>query len=161
MATFTKILSILTNLNIANKKEVISGIWSIQGLSFGSSYAGDANDAGRYAAAGLSVFNFVSGSTNFPAASGSGFCSVRTGGSLVGYFEFVKANANSDLMYFRTGLTSSTYSAWKTIASNESPSFTGNTKLVTIEYSDNAAALLGGLTVGMIYRTGDLLKIVH
>ncbi len=29
------------------------------------------------------------------------------------------------------------------------------------EYTDNAAALLGGLTTGMIYRTGDNLKIVH
>ena len=31
----------------------------------------------------------------------------------------------------------------------------------TPEYADNAAALLGGLTVGQIYRTGDNLKIVH
>jgi hypothetical protein len=28
-------------------------------------------------------------------------------------------------------------------------------------YADNAAALLGGLVVGQIYRTGDNLKIVH
>ena len=28
-------------------------------------------------------------------------------------------------------------------------------------YADNAAALLGGLEVGAIYRTGDVLKIVH
>lgn len=28
-------------------------------------------------------------------------------------------------------------------------------------YADNAAALLGGLTVGQLYRTGDYLKIVH
>lgn len=31
----------------------------------------------------------------------------------------------------------------------------------TPEYADNAAALLGGLVVGQIYRTGDVLKIVH
>ena len=29
------------------------------------------------------------------------------------------------------------------------------------EYVDNAAALLGGLAVGQIYRTADYLKIVH
>jgi len=29
------------------------------------------------------------------------------------------------------------------------------------EYSDNAAATSGGLTAGDLYRTGDLLKIVH
>lgn len=28
-------------------------------------------------------------------------------------------------------------------------------------YADNATALLGGLVVGQIYRTGDYLKIVH
>lgn len=31
----------------------------------------------------------------------------------------------------------------------------------TPQYADNAAALAGGLTAGKIYRTGDLLKIVH
>ena len=31
----------------------------------------------------------------------------------------------------------------------------------TPEYADNAAALIGGLVAGQIYRTGDLLKIVH
>lgn len=30
-----------------------------------------------------------------------------------------------------------------------------------VEYADNAAALLGGLSVGDFYRTGDLLKVVH
>ena len=29
------------------------------------------------------------------------------------------------------------------------------------EYADNTAALAGGLTTGDVYRTGDLLKIVH
>jgi len=29
------------------------------------------------------------------------------------------------------------------------------------QYADNAAALAGGLTVGDVYRTGDLLKIVN
>jgi hypothetical protein len=29
------------------------------------------------------------------------------------------------------------------------------------EYADNAAALSADLTIGQVYRTGDLLKIVH
>lgn len=29
------------------------------------------------------------------------------------------------------------------------------------EFNDNTAALSGGLSIGDIYRTGDLLKIVH
>lgn len=32
---------------------------------------------------------------------------------------------------------------------------------VTPQYLDNSAALFAGLVVGQIYRTGDLLKIVH
>ena len=31
----------------------------------------------------------------------------------------------------------------------------------TPQYADNAAALVGGLVAGQIYRTGDVLKIVH
>ena len=31
----------------------------------------------------------------------------------------------------------------------------------TPQYADNAAALVGGSVAGQIYRTGDLLKIVH
>ena len=31
----------------------------------------------------------------------------------------------------------------------------------TPQYTDNATALAGGLVAGQIYRTGDLLKIVH
>lgn len=29
------------------------------------------------------------------------------------------------------------------------------------EYTDNAAAIAGGLVVGNLYRTGDVLKVVH
>lgn len=29
------------------------------------------------------------------------------------------------------------------------------------EYADNAAAIAGGLLAGQVYRTGDVLKIVH
>jgi hypothetical protein len=31
----------------------------------------------------------------------------------------------------------------------------------TPQYADNATALAGGLVAGQIYRTGDVLKIVH
>ena len=36
------------------------------------------------------------------------------------------------------------------------PSFTG-----VNEYADNQAAVTAGLSVGKVYRTGDVLKIVH
>lgn len=32
---------------------------------------------------------------------------------------------------------------------------------VVSEYADNATAVSGGLAVGAIYRTGDILKVVH
>lgn len=35
------------------------------------------------------------------------------------------------------------------------------TPVVTPEYANNSAALFAGLVAGQIYRTGDLLKIVH
>jgi hypothetical protein len=35
------------------------------------------------------------------------------------------------------------------------------TPVVTPEYANNAAAVFAGLVPGQIYRTGDLLKIVH
>jgi hypothetical protein len=35
------------------------------------------------------------------------------------------------------------------------------TPLVTPEYANNSAAIFAGLVAGQVYRTGDLLKIVH
>jgi hypothetical protein len=40
-------------------------------------------------------------------------------------------------------------------------SSTGIKILSVSEYADNTAAIAGGLTTGDVYRTGDLLKIVH
>ena len=37
----------------------------------------------------------------------------------------------------------------------------GNLSLTISEYTDNSAALAAGLTAGKLYRTGDVLKIVH
>ncbi len=40
-------------------------------------------------------------------------------------------------------------------------SVTGKTIIDVSEYNDNADALAGGEVIGTVYRTGDLLKIVH
>lgn len=40
-------------------------------------------------------------------------------------------------------------------------SMAGNANITLSEYADNAAALLAGLSIGDMYRTGDALKIVH
>src|SRR5690606_14855748 len=52
-------------------------------------------------------------------------------------------------------------SASITIATSATPTFTGVTISGIAEYADNAAAISGGLTTGRLYRTGDILKIVH
>lgn len=52
-------------------------------------------------------------------------------------------------------------SASITIATSATPTFTGVTISGIAEYADNAAAISGGLTAGRLYRTGDILKIVH
>ena len=38
---------------------------------------------------------------------------------------------------------------------------TGKTIISVSEYNDNADAIAGGEVIGTVYRTGDLLKIVH
>lgn len=48
-----------------------------------------------------------------------------------------------------------------TIKNNKNIITYGTMTLVVSEYADNAAALAGGLTAGQVYRTGDILKIVH
>jgi len=66
-----------------------------------------------------------------------------------------------------TGETMATFNDDNSVALyfNNSIKFeTTNTgvKIIGInQYADNAAALAGGLTVGDVYRTGDLLKIVN
>ena len=44
---------------------------------------------------------------------------------------------------------------------NTDVKITEKINLTVIEYADNAAAIAGGLVIGDVYRTGDLLKIVH
>jgi hypothetical protein len=45
---------------------------------------------------------------------------------------------------------------------NTDAKITGKTNLSVSEFADNATAIAtGGLAIGDVYRTGDLLKIVH
>lgn len=44
---------------------------------------------------------------------------------------------------------------------NTGVKITGKTNLTVLQFADNAAAITGGLVIGDVYRTGDLLKIVH
>jgi len=68
----------------------------------------------------------------------------------VGFNQFVPDLTNTDSLYV-----------------NGSGRFTGSLisddiQVISMtEHADNAAAILAGLAVGVLYRTGDLLKIVH
>ena len=70
------------------------------------------------------------------------------------------ASGNEYIAYFAGtgGQTASLYAG--NVKKLETKSTGINIQGVT-EYADNTAALAGGLTTGDVYRTGDLLKIVH
>ena len=44
---------------------------------------------------------------------------------------------------------------------NTNAKITGTTNLSVFEFANNTDALSNGLVIGDVYRTGDLLKIVH
>lgn len=72
--------------------------------------------------------------------------------------DFIGHADASDVLQFRVGgaTSPSTGTLSMSLLSN------GRVLLSQVpEYADNAAAILGGLAVGTIYRTGDILKIVH
>jgi hypothetical protein len=60
-------------------------------------------------------------------------------------------NTTNSLLYFAKAVGTGA-SDWSIVLT---------TPLVTPQYANNAAAVFAGLSVGQIYRTGDLLKIVH
>ena len=60
-------------------------------------------------------------------------------------------NTNKSMLYFAKNVGTGA-SDWSLVLT---------APLVTPEYANNAAALFAGLVAGQIYRTGDLLKIVH
>lgn len=67
------------------------------------------------------------------------------------------STASTGLLYVGQNNGAETFSVSKTGA------IAGDTLKLSgvLEYADNAAAIVGGLTTGTVYRTGDLLKIVH
>lgn len=64
---------------------------------------------------------------------------------------YVKTSGATNLYYAQTAGTGPL--DWRIVLS---VGYTG-----APEYADNTAAIAGGLFVGQVYRTGDVLKIVH
>ncbi len=86
--------------------------------------------------------------------------------SLSNGYSFIKTHANEDL-YFQVGQSTDNANPDVVFLSSGNVGIgttTPTSKLQVVgivEYSNNAAALAGGLTIGAFYRTGDVLKVVH
>lgn len=64
---------------------------------------------------------------------------------------YTRTSGSKNLYYAQTTGTGAT--DWRIVLS---VGYTG-----APEYADNNAAIAGGLLIGQVYRTGDVLKIVH
>ena len=78
-------------------------------------------------------------------------------------FSFTCDGDGSNNLLLRRHQNSVTGSTVMTVnRSDDNVTFAGNLKIQGVsEYTDNTAAIAAGLTTGQLYRTGDLLKIVH
>lgn len=82
-----------------------------------STYTLPATDASMYATVGIFPY-LTSAATGYPSAGyGTGLKLVRTAGNLLGFLDIHKNNLGSDsTLYFRTGITTSTWSPWMAVA---------------------------------------------
>jgi len=88
----------------------------------------------------------------------------NTSGSDMNYgFSFTTDGDGSNNLLIRRHNNNTTGATVMTINRNDdNVTFAGNLKVQGVsEYADNTAAIAAGLTTGQLYRTGDLLKIVH
>jgi hypothetical protein len=93
------------------------------------------------------------GSNSYITDTGTGFLNISSDAALV------LSNASGETYFIATSNGST-----KLYYDNSSKLETRSTGIKisgVSEYADNTAAIAGGLTTGDVYRTGDLLKIVH
>ena len=93
------------------------------------------------------------GSNSYIKDTGTGFLNIQSDAALVlangaGEPYFIGTSNGSVKLYYDNSTKFETTSTGIKISG-------------VSEYADNTAALAGGLTTGDVYRTGDLLKIVH
>jgi hypothetical protein len=107
---------------------------------------------GSYATADLEIYH--DGSNSYIDDTGTGWIKIRGNGGVLleSYSEgetMIKASRDGSVELYH----------------NNNKKFETTSTGVKItgisEYADNTAAIAGGLTTGDVYRTGDLLKIVH
>ena len=110
---------------------------------------GDSND--------LEIYH--DGSDSYIKDSGTGSLSVLS--SLV---QLKSSGGTNNLAKFFSGGNSYIYAnnVLRIEATSSGAKVHGNLNITSVsEYADNTAAIAAGLTTGDVYRTGDLLKIVH
>jgi len=85
----------------------------------------------------------------------------HTGGDISGDFEYLRIQ--NDSFDSPVGGTARAINSLSVLPSEFGGSIQANSFIDTgvQEFTDNAAAIAGGLAIGTHYRTGDLLKIVH
>lgn len=76
---------------------------------------------------------------------------ITTPSSSATYLGQLYLNTTSSTLYFAKSVGGGAFD-WSVVLT---------TPVITPEYTDNASAIFAGLVAGQIYRTGDLLKIVH
>lgn len=138
----------IANVSVAGNVSNIANIDSITNCTnvtynvSGTVKAGNLEVLGRNSNPYVSVKN--SGTTGFPLIqldddkAGGKFYNIENGRTLGRYAVY---DNTGDVFYIENG--NSFFS------------------ISVPEYADNAAAVTGGLAVGKMYRTGDLLKVVH
>jgi hypothetical protein len=90
------------------------------------------------------------GKVNTSIAATSGANAPTAAAIYLGQF-YLRTGGSKNLYYSKTtGTGAADWGIVLSIASTGAP-----------EYTDNAAAIAGGLLLGQVYRTGDVLKIVH
>jgi len=88
------------------------------------------------------IYHSGDGDTYFQFPAANEFKLVAGGNNIIA------GDANAAYLYYQGGVKLQTTS-------------TGISVTGVSEFADNTAAIAGGLTTGDVYRTGDLLKIVH
>lgn len=153
-------------LQFANTTTGGAGLqWGAYNAQMGLAFGNDAGNVGTVAGDmffrvdgtkySWSVDNGGSAAMTLSSTGSLKLTSYAGSGSQLAYFSNVGDLARTSINISDVGLLP----ANQTFSGNNT--FTGNVTITVTEYTDNAAAVSAGLGVGRLYRTGDVLKIVH
>lgn len=163
----------LNNLSDSDAPQVIGNFAHSEG--FNSKALGRASHAEGSYSVSLGEFSHAEGGYTTTLGTGShagGFGTIATGDYQTVFGKYNTSANTSSLLVVGNGTGDTSRSDvllvnTTGVTTNGNTIITGKTITNTLritgisEYSDNAAAIAGGLVVGDLYRDGDTLKIVH